>query len=89
MHARANRLVAVHRSLFLDVFPATLFTSHLSRDDIDVENLDVFDKVNVYGDITGSDIHNMYYGMYSYGHLGGVWTDNEMHDNHEYGEQSA
>ena len=29
--------------------------------------------------MTGSDIHHMWYGMYSYGHLGGVWTDNEMH----------
>ena len=27
----------------------------------------------------------MYYGMYSYGHQGGVWTDNKMHDNIQYG----
>lgn len=63
------------------------FTSYLRRDDVDVQNLGVFDEVNVYGDIIGSDIHNMYYGMYSYGHQGGVWTDNLMHDNHVYGEQ--
>lgn len=27
----------------------------------------------------------MYYGHYSYGHQGGVWTNNKMHDNVEYG----
>lgn len=27
----------------------------------------------------------MYYGMYSYGHQGGVWTNNRMHDNIQYG----
>ncbi|CAM9685419.1 unnamed protein product [Ectocarpus fasciculatus] len=51
----------------------------------DLSNPDVFDDVNVYGDMKGSDIHHMYYGMYSYGHLGGVWTNNLMHDNHQYG----
>ena len=30
----------------------------------------------------------MYYGMYSYGHQGGVWTDNKMHDNIVYGERA-
>ena len=51
----------------------------------DKSNPEVFDTTNVYGDINGSDIHHMYYGMYSYGHQGGVWTDNKMHDNHQYG----
>lgn len=51
----------------------------------DKSNLDVFDTTNVYGDIKNSDIHHMYYGMYSYGHQGGVWTNNKMHDNHQYG----
>eukprot|EP00752_Nemacystus_decipiens_P013622 g12080.t1 len=51
----------------------------------DSSNPEVFDLVNVYGDIIGSDIHHMYYGMYSYGHQGGVWTDNKMHDNIIYG----
>ena len=52
---------------------------------VDMSNPEVFDTTNVYGDINGSDIHHMYYGMYSYGHQGGVWTDNKMHDNHQYG----
>ena len=30
-------------------------------------NPDVFDNVNVYGDILNSDIHHNYYGHYSYG----------------------
>lgn len=51
----------------------------------DKSNEDIFDKTNVYGDILNSDIHHMYYGMYSYGHQGGVWTNNKMHDNHQYG----
>ena len=51
----------------------------------DLSNPDVFETTNVYGDIIGSDIHHMYYGHYSYGHQGGVWTDNKMHDNIQYG----
>ena len=52
-------------------------------------NPQLFDDVNVYGDIKGSDIHHMYYGMYSYGHQGGVWINNKMHDNIIYGEDTA
>ncbi|CAM9124777.1 unnamed protein product [Ascophyllum nodosum] len=51
----------------------------------DKSNLEVFDTTNVYGDIKNSNIHHMYYGMYSYGHQGGVWTDNTMHNNVQYG----
>eukprot|EP00752_Nemacystus_decipiens_P009493 g8487.t1 len=51
----------------------------------DLSNPDVFDTTNVYGDIIGSDIHHMYYGHYSYGHQGGVWINNKMHDNWQYG----
>ena len=51
----------------------------------DLSNPEVFENTNVYGDIINSDIHHMYYGMYSYGHQGGVWTDNKMHDNVQYG----
>lgn len=49
----------------------------------------MFDDVNVYGDIKDSDIHHMYYGHYSYGHQGGVWTNNKMHDNFVYGERGS
>lgn len=45
----------------------------------DMSNPEVFEDVNVYGDITNCNIHHMWYGMYSYGHQGGVWTDNLMH----------
>ena len=51
----------------------------------DKSNPEVFDTSNVFGDIIDSDIHHMYYGMYSYGYQGGVWTNNYMHDNHQYG----
>lgn len=70
------------------IFPADVPASPrpFRRDDIDVENLDVFDNVQVFGDMKGCNFHHNYYGMYSYGHQGGVWTDNKMHDNHVYGE---
>ena len=45
----------------------------------------MFTSTNVYGDIKNSDIHHNYYGHYSYGHQGGVWTNNKMHHNHQYG----
>ena len=48
-------------------------------------NHDIFKDHNVYGDIMGSEIYGMYYGHYSYGHQGGVWTNNKMHDNILYG----
>ncbi|CAN0194155.1 unnamed protein product, partial [Ectocarpus sp. 12 AP-2014] len=52
----------------------------------DLSNKDtLFEAVRVYGDIKNSDIYGMWYGHYSYGHLGGVWTNNLMHDNHVYG----
>ncbi len=51
----------------------------------DLSNPEVFDTTNVYGDIIGCDIHHNYYGHYTYGHEGGVWTNNKMHDNHQYG----
>jgi len=34
---------------------------------VDKRNPEVFDTTNVYGDIMNSDIHHLYYGMYSYG----------------------
>ena len=51
----------------------------------DLSNHDVFTTTNVYGDIKNSDIHHNYYGHYSFGHQGGVWTNNKMHHNHQYG----
>lgn len=39
----------------------------------------LFESVRVYGDMKNSDISGMWYGHYSYGHLGGVWTNNLMH----------
>eukprot|EP00903_Cladosiphon_okamuranus_P019666 g18077.t2 len=51
----------------------------------DLSNHDVFTTTNVYGDMIDSDIHHNYYGHYSYGHQGGVWTGNKMHDNWQYG----
>ena len=51
----------------------------------DLSNPEIFDEVSVYGDILGSDIHHNYFGHYSYGHQGGNWSYNEMHDNIGYG----
>ena len=51
----------------------------------DLSNPKVFERTGVYGDIQGSEIYGMYYGMYSYGHQDGVWTNNIMRDNIVYG----
>ncbi|CAM9520911.1 unnamed protein product [Ectocarpus fasciculatus] len=49
------------------------------------ENHELFEDHNVYGDIYDSEIYGMYYGHYSYGHQGGVWDNNIMRDNIQYG----
>ena len=46
---------------------------------IDKSNLDLFDRVDVRGNIINCNIHHMWYGMYSYGHIGGVWINNLVH----------
>eukprot|EP00904_Undaria_pinnatifida_P000996 jgi/Undpi1/10898/HiC_scaffold_3.g01424.m1 len=56
----------------------------------DHSNLDIYDDDNgldygVAGDIYRSDIHHNWFGHYSWGHDGGNWNYNEVHDNHEYG----
>jgi poly(beta-D-mannuronate) C5 epimerase len=48
-------------------------------------NFELYDKVNVYGDIFGSNIHHNYFGVYTYGHHGGQWVGNEVHHNVKYG----
>ena len=45
----------------------------------------LLDKVAVYGDITDSEIHNQFFGHYSFGHKGGNWSGNHVHDNVGYG----
>jgi poly(beta-D-mannuronate) C5 epimerase len=44
-----------------------------------------YDKVNVYGNILGSHIHNNYFGVYTFGHQDGLWRDNEVDHNAQYG----
>ena len=51
----------------------------------DLSNPEVFDDVNVYGNIYDSDIHHNHFGMYTYGHQQGDWRRNKMHDNTAYG----
>ncbi|CAN0502403.1 unnamed protein product, partial [Ectocarpus sp. 12 AP-2014] len=48
---------------------------------VDLSNEDLFDRVNVRGDIRFSDIHHNYFGMYTYGHQDGLWEYNLMHEN--------
>ncbi|CAN0190743.1 unnamed protein product [Ectocarpus sp. 6 AP-2014] len=51
----------------------------------DKSNPEIFDEVNTYGDVIDSNIHHLFYGLYTYGHLGGLWNGNLMHDNEWYG----
>jgi len=46
---------------------------------------DVFDVVDVFGDILDSTVHHNYFGMYSYGAYGMRITGNTFHDNVQYG----
>jgi poly(beta-D-mannuronate) C5 epimerase len=46
---------------------------------------DLYDRVQVRGDIRNSNLHHNYYGMYSYGHEGGQWTGNTVAYNVGYG----
>eukprot|EP00903_Cladosiphon_okamuranus_P014539 g13486.t1 len=50
---------------------------------VDLSNEDLFERVNVRGDIRFSDIHDNFFGMYTYGHQDGLWEYNLMHDNTE------
>lgn len=52
---------------------------------VDKSNPEVFDRTGVYGEIQNSEIYGMYYGVYTYGHDGGEWTNNVMRDNIQYG----
>ena len=51
----------------------------------DLSNPELFDAVNVYGNIYDSDIHHLNFGVYTYGHQQGDWRRNKMHDNTAYG----
>ena len=51
----------------------------------DLSNVDIFDDINVYGNIYDSDIHHNHFGVYTYGHQQGDWRRNKMHDNTVYG----
>lgn len=42
----------------------------------DLSNPEMFDEVNVRGDILRSHIHHLYFGHYSYGHQGGNFSFN-------------
>ena len=44
----------------------------------DLSNPEIFDEVNVRGDILRSHIHHLYFGHYSYGHQGGNFSYNEV-----------
>lgn len=48
-------------------------------------NPEIFDTVNVYGNIYNSKIHDNYFGIYTYGHQQGDWRENDMYDNIQYG----
>lgn len=51
----------------------------------DLSNTDYYEGLGVYGNILDSDLHHLYYGHYSYGHINGVFNWNTVHDNEVYG----
>jgi len=48
-------------------------------------NPEIFDQVQVWGDISNSHIHHNHYGVYTFGHQDGVWSGNEVDHNTGYG----
>lgn len=48
-------------------------------------NQTIYDLVKVHGDILNSHLHHNFFGMYSYGHAGGHWNNNEADHNIGYG----
>lgn len=46
---------------------------------------DLYERVQVFGDIRGSRIHHNYFGVYTYGAEGSVWIGNEIDHNVQYG----
>ncbi|CAN0408325.1 unnamed protein product, partial [Pylaiella littoralis] len=50
----------------------------------DVSNLGAYEEIGVYGDLTGSDIHHLHYGHYSFRAIRGLITGNRFHDNVQY-----
>jgi len=48
-------------------------------------NDELFDQVNVYGDIIDSRIHHLRFGVYTFGLEGGTWTGNEIDHCSAYG----
>lgn len=51
----------------------------------DHSNPELFEEVKVTGDILRSRLHHNYFGQYSYGHQGGDFSYNVVHDNIGYG----
>lgn len=51
----------------------------------DKSNPEVFDDVNVYGNIYDSELHHMNFAVYTYGHQQGDWRRNRVHSNSGYG----
>jgi parallel beta-helix repeat protein len=45
----------------------------------------IYDQVNVYGNVVGSNIHHNYFGAYTYGADSMLWENNQIHDNVAYG----
>ncbi len=46
---------------------------------------DLYERLQVRGDIHDSYIHHNYFGIYTYGHQSGIWRNNEVSHNVQYG----
>lgn len=55
----------------------------------DKSNPEIFDQVNVYGNIYDSELHHMNFAVYTYGHQQGDWRRNTIHSNSGYGKHSG
>lgn len=69
------------------MFPAVVFFPLQVRGFCkDKSNPEIFDQVNVYGNIYDSELHHMNFAVYTYGHQQGDWRRNIVHSNSGYGK---
>ena len=74
--------------LFLFLFLSRNYASQVRGFCVDKSNPEVFDEVNVYGNIYDSELHHMNFAVYTYGHQQGDWRRNTVHSNSGYGKKT-
>lgn len=78
---------AVHQSPRTELNGTEWWTVQVRGFCKDKSNPEIFDQVNVYGNIYDSELHHMNFAVYTYGHQQGDWRRNVIHSNSGYGKR--